>query len=45
MVDNKCNFKVKTKSKNLILLRHDLTGNYKIDREESEKILAGIEMY
>jgi hypothetical protein len=44
-VDNKCNFEVKTKSKNLILLRHDLTGNYKIDREESEKILKGIEMF
>jgi len=44
-VDSECNFEVKTKTKNLILLRHDLTGNYKIEREESEKILEGIEMY
>jgi len=44
-VDSNYNFKIKTKSNNLILLRHDLTGNYKIDREESEKILEGIEMY
>jgi hypothetical protein len=45
MVDSKCNFEIKTKSKNLILLRHDLTGNYKINRVESEKILEGIELY
>jgi len=44
-VDGKCNFEIKTKSNNLILFRHNLTGNYKIDREESEKILEGIEMY
>ena len=44
-VDSKCNFEIKKESENLILLRHDLTGNYKIDREESEKILDGIDMY
>jgi hypothetical protein len=44
-VDSRCNFEIKKKSENLILLRHDLTGNYKIDCEESEKILDGIDMY
>ena len=44
-VDSKCKFEIKKKSENLILLRQDLTGNYKIDREESEKILECIDMY
>ena len=37
--------KIKINIRSLILLRHDLTGNYKIDQEESEIILKGIEMY
>jgi len=44
IVDNKCNFKIKKKSENLILLRHDLTGNYKINHDISKQILDGISM-
>lgn len=44
-IDSNCQFKVIKQVDHLILYRHDLIGNYRLDGERVESIFKGIELY